>query len=195
MRRARWIRWGRRRGSERGAVLVEAALVIPILVMLVVGIAEFGFAFRDRLTLQTATRTGARVGSSLGNTAQADYNILQGIRSALGSIPTSKVDRIIVYKSTTANGAVPAVCLAGTSVAGSCNVYAPSALSAASSSFGCGTGALDVMWCPTTRVVDQAAGLEYLGVFVQIRHDFTSGFLGSRQVTLKDTAVLRLEPK
>jgi Flp pilus assembly protein TadG len=195
MRRPRFIRLGRSRRAERGAALVELALVVPILVMLVVGIAEFGFGYKDRMTVQTATRTGARVGSNLGNNAQSDYNILQGVKSALGSVSTANIQMIVVYKSTTADGAVPATCLAGTSVAGSCNVYNAAALSAASTSFGCGTGALDVMWCPTTRSVDQGSGLDYLGVYVQVRHNFISGFLGSRSVTLKDKAVLRLEPQ
>jgi hypothetical protein len=192
MRRARFLRRPGR--SERGAALVEFALIVPILMMLVVGIAEFGFGYRDRLTIQTATRTGARVGTTLGSTATIDYEILQGVKSALGSIPTANIDKIIVYKSTTADGAVPSLCLSGGSQTGSCNVYAPSALTAPASSFGCGLGDLDVAWCPTTRVVSQAVGLEYLGVYVQVRHDFFSGFLGTRQVTLKDKAVLRLEP-
>jgi hypothetical protein len=176
-------------------VLVEAALVIPLLLMLVVGIAEFGFAFRDRLTVQTSVRTAARVGSSLGNDVQSDYNILQAMKSALGSIPLANVETIVVFKSTTANGAVPATCLTGVSQLNSCNVYTAAALSAAPTSFGCGAGALDTMWCPTSRVVDQATGLEYLGIYVQVKHTFLSGFLGSRQVTLKDNVVLRLEPK
>jgi Flp pilus assembly protein TadG len=195
MSRPRFLRLGRSRRTERGAALVELALVVPILVMLVVGIAEFGFGYRDRLTVQTATRTGARVGSNLGDDAQTDYNILQGVKSAMGSIAVANIDKIIVYKSTTADGAVPAACLAGSSVTGSCNVYAASALSAASTSFGCGSGALDTSWCPTTRSVDQGAGLDYLGVYIQVRHNFISGFLGSRTVTLKDKAVLRLEPQ
>jgi hypothetical protein len=196
MRRARFVRWNRR-GGERGAALVELALIVPILVMLVVGIAEFGFGYRDRLTVQTATRTGARVGSSLGDDPQADYNILQGVRSALGSISTTNIDKIIVYKSATADGAVPSTCLTSGSQAGSCNVYDASALTAPSTSFGCGSGDLDTSWCPTSRVVLQAAssGPDYLGVYLQVRHNFFSGFLGTRQLTLKDKAVLRLEPQ
>ncbi len=183
-----------RRGSERGAALVELALIVPILVMLVVGIAEFGFGYKDRMTVQTATRTGARVGSTLGNRSTIDYDILQGVKSALGSVPTANIDKIIIYKSTTADGAVPATCLSSGSQAGSCNVYLPSALTAPSTSFGCGSGALDTAWCPTSRVVSQSVGPDYLGVYIQIRHDFFSGFLGTRQITLKDKAVLRLEP-
>jgi hypothetical protein len=193
MRRARFLRRPGR--SERGAALVELALIVPVLVMLVVGIAEFGFGFRDRLTIQTATRTGARVGTTLGNTATIDYEILQGVKSALGSVPTSKIDKIIVYKSQTADGAVPSQCLSVGSTANTCNVYSAADLSAPVSSFGCGSGDLDTAWCPATmRSVSQSAGLDYLGVYIQIRHDFFSGFLGTRQITLKDKAVLRLEP-
>jgi hypothetical protein len=42
-------------------------MVLPFLMLLVLGAIEFGFAFSHHLTLEYATREGARVGSALVN--------------------------------------------------------------------------------------------------------------------------------
>ncbi len=47
--------------SERGASLVEFALVIPILLTLVMGIIEFGWLFNGWITITGAAREGARL--------------------------------------------------------------------------------------------------------------------------------------
>lgn len=43
-----------------GQAFVEFAIVLPVLVMLVVGIAQFGLAFHNYLSITDATRVGAR---------------------------------------------------------------------------------------------------------------------------------------
>jgi len=50
----------RRMRSERGAAAVEFALVLPLLVLLVFGIAEFGRAFYIQSTISGAAREGVR---------------------------------------------------------------------------------------------------------------------------------------
>lgn len=50
---------GRSRG-QRGAALVEFALVVPIFVLLVMGIVDFGNAFNDYNSLRQGVREGAR---------------------------------------------------------------------------------------------------------------------------------------
>lgn len=54
-------REGRRR--ERGAAAVEFALVVPILLLLVFAIIQFGFVLAQQNALNGAVRTGARYGS------------------------------------------------------------------------------------------------------------------------------------
>ena len=51
----------RHRADDRGATLVELALVLPILVLLVFGVVEFGRAYNAQVTLTHAAREGARV--------------------------------------------------------------------------------------------------------------------------------------
>jgi len=45
---------------DDGQAAVEMALVLPILVVLLLAIAQFGIAFNNYLTLTDATRAGAR---------------------------------------------------------------------------------------------------------------------------------------
>jgi Flp pilus assembly protein TadG len=51
----------RRLVSERGAELIEFALVVPILLFILLGIADFGFMFQRYEVLTNAAREGARI--------------------------------------------------------------------------------------------------------------------------------------
>ena len=57
--------------DERGASVVEFALIVPLLVVLVLGIVEFGHAFQVQGTLSAAAREGARVMALQSNPAAA----------------------------------------------------------------------------------------------------------------------------
>jgi len=46
--------------SERGQTMAEFAVVLPILVVLLFGIMQFGIAFNNYVTLTDAARAGAR---------------------------------------------------------------------------------------------------------------------------------------
>lgn len=56
-----------RDGARRGQGMLEFALALPILLLLLLGLLEFGIAFDHHLTLQYATREGARTGAALAN--------------------------------------------------------------------------------------------------------------------------------
>jgi Flp pilus assembly protein TadG len=49
--------------GERGASVLEAALVLPFLLLLVAGIVDFGGAFNDYIIITNAAREGARYGA------------------------------------------------------------------------------------------------------------------------------------
>jgi Flp pilus assembly protein TadG len=51
---------GRRVADDSGASAVEFALVVPLLLLLVFGIINFGIIFSQQLTLNNAVREGAR---------------------------------------------------------------------------------------------------------------------------------------
>ena len=50
-----------RRGNERGGVLVEFALVVPILLVIFAGIVDFGLMMQRREVVTNAAREGARI--------------------------------------------------------------------------------------------------------------------------------------
>jgi Flp pilus assembly protein TadG len=54
--------------SERGAELIEMAMVTPILLLLVFGIVDFGFLFQRYVVLTNAAVEGARVATMPGYT-------------------------------------------------------------------------------------------------------------------------------
>ena len=59
---------GRGRRGDAGAELVEFALVLPLLLLVIVGIFDFGFLFRDYGVITNAAREGARIGVLSGYT-------------------------------------------------------------------------------------------------------------------------------
>jgi Flp pilus assembly protein TadG len=57
--------------SVRGQSLVEFALVVPVFLLLLIGIAEFGRAWMTRNILTGASREAVRIAAVQGNTASA----------------------------------------------------------------------------------------------------------------------------
>lgn len=55
--------WRARARGQRGAVAVEFALIFPVLVLLVLGIIEFGTGYHAWDATQNAAREGARLGA------------------------------------------------------------------------------------------------------------------------------------
>jgi Flp pilus assembly protein TadG len=60
----------RRAWGERGAELIEMAIVTPILLMILAGIFDFGMLFRSWEVVTNAAREGARVGVLPAYTAE-----------------------------------------------------------------------------------------------------------------------------
>ncbi|WP_415854596.1 TadE/TadG family type IV pilus assembly protein [Sinomonas sp. G460-2] len=73
---------------ERGAAAVEFALVLPVLLVLVLGIIDFGRVFSAQQTLTYAARAGARV-MVLQNSQSAAVSAAQNAAAPLGQLATS----------------------------------------------------------------------------------------------------------
>ena len=75
--------------SERGAAMVEFALVLPLLIMLVFGIITFGRAYFAKVELASAVREGARaaaLGKSNGDAVSATVAAGQGLPVSSGNV-------------------------------------------------------------------------------------------------------------
>src|SRR5262245_41595604 len=57
----------RTRNGDRGAVAVEAALVTPLILLLITGVIELALLMRDDVALTSAVRNGGRTASANAN--------------------------------------------------------------------------------------------------------------------------------
>lgn len=64
-----------RNKTQRGAILVEFATVLPLLLLLLMGITEFGLLFYNKQVLTNASREGARAGIVEGTGYVVDNDI------------------------------------------------------------------------------------------------------------------------
>src|SRR5579864_8407661 len=88
------VRPQRVRRDDRGATVVEAAIVLPTIIMILFGMLEMGLYFKDSLTLSEATKDAAHTGAQYAQDAGADYYIIQAIEKA--SLNGS-IEEIVVY--------------------------------------------------------------------------------------------------
>jgi hypothetical protein len=75
---------------DRGAVAVEFALLLPVLLLLIFGIIDFGRAINDQITLTQAAREGARL-AALGYSTAAVTTRAQSAAIGLSPVPTVTV--------------------------------------------------------------------------------------------------------
>ena len=109
-------RFSKRVRSERGAELIEFALTLPLLLLLVLGIIEFGFMFKEYEVVTNAAREGARLGAlipSAGYSAAEaearanDYLNAGGLNAALAT--TTVVPSQVAISGTTPAKCIPVV--------------------------------------------------------------------------------------
>ena len=84
-------------GTERGASAVEFALVVPILILIMIGIVNFGFVLAQQISLNNAARQAARYAVVDGRTC-ADIKTegknaaeTVGMSVSAGTVPTPVV--------------------------------------------------------------------------------------------------------
>ncbi len=62
--------------NQKGQALVEFAIILPIILMLVMGILQFGMMLNAYLTIENASREGARAGAIGSTDAQIQQLII-----------------------------------------------------------------------------------------------------------------------
>ncbi len=193
---------------DRGAVMIEFLLAVPIVILFLFAVIEFSLLWRNSLTVSTATQLGARAAANAGPHRLADHNALSSALAGLSELPDdSTIERIVVFSPINDAGDIDPDCLTGPSKAGRCNVYEgallnnplPADFTAAAdpaTQTTCEPGSPDEAWCPGGRENDFSNGFDQVGVYVQVRHRFVTGLvLPSREQIMRDEAVMQLEPE
>jgi Flp pilus assembly protein TadG len=201
----------RRGRGDQGALTVELALVAPFIVLLLLGVFEFGTAYRNSDLIANGTRGAGRVESQQTQAQGIDGLALATLLAGTNGMRNMTVQRVVIYNAPS-NGAVPSGCLTATitgsppyGVSGSCNVYNATQLAAvqanpisASVNFGCGgatTGTTwDSNWCPAARSVSLTEPMGRIGVYVKYTYTEMTSLLPWRTITVTDQAVFSIQP-
>jgi len=84
--------WRKKLKSQKGQALVEMALVLPLLLILVFGIIEFGRIFSAGLVVTHSAREGARLGA-VGST---DSAIETRVKNSAVTLDTAQLNIAVV---------------------------------------------------------------------------------------------------
>lgn len=90
------------RSNERGASLVEFALVVPLLALFLFGIVQFGLAYDMKQSINSAAREGARM-AAIPDEANVTCSTISGrVSSTFNSMQTTPIDllRVVVVDAT-----------------------------------------------------------------------------------------------
>jgi hypothetical protein len=174
----------RMRGDD-GAVLVEAAFVLPIVVLICFGIIDLGFAFKDTQTVTASTRAGARIGATLGRQAYLADVEAAVYGSLKNNVSDGAIKYLTIYKADSTTG----------KPTGGGFETCSSDCARFTFAGGAWVSAGGTAWPYTSQLACGSIGhTDFIGVYVRIQHDMFTGLMGPATLSIKDSTVMRLEP-
>jgi Flp pilus assembly protein TadG len=78
--------------NEQGQSMTEFALVLPILVILLFGVIQFGIVFNNYITVTDAVRAGARKGAVGRHLQNPNAAVVQSVRDAATDLRQSDLN-------------------------------------------------------------------------------------------------------
>ncbi len=192
------------RVNERGAVVVEAALVTPLLMALLLGIIEMALLMKDDVALTSAVRTGGRTASANAGAGPGGINeggdcvtpcspanapmfaqlAANSIQRASTALPRDSIEELWVYKANDkgypgANGATVWAC--------NTNCVKYKWVDTKGFRYMSGT------WTSSTVNACANNSPDAVGIYMKAKHDFLTGFF-TNDVMIEDHAVFAFEP-
>jgi Flp pilus assembly protein TadG len=187
----------RSRRNERGAVLIEAVFVFPVMIMLTMGILEFGMAFSSVATTTASSRSGARLAATLyapasGGAAKLAVGdqVAAAVTADLKALTSATPVGMVMYK-----------------VDQTSDTGAPIGGFPTDTMGGCSSECLKYNWDSSQKKLVYSSGtwpdpqacvtpnstIDMVGVFVITNHHFVTKLFGSNKVVHGKT-IMRLEP-
>jgi Flp pilus assembly pilin Flp len=193
--------WVRRMRNQRGAAAVEAALLTPLLTLILFGIIEMSLYMRDVVSVSSSVHVGTRMASTqagLGPAtctpapctppsapALAQY-AANAMQSAGMAMPQNQINWILVYNANTAGYPMPA----------------------GNTSAVCSTDCVKYVWNSTKSQFVYSSGSwssasinacindpgrMSVGVIMNVNHPWITGLFGSG-ATIQERNVMQFEP-
>jgi Flp pilus assembly protein TadG len=184
------------RRGQQGAVMVEAALILPVIVLLILGILEFGLLFTSYSTTTAASRSGARLAATAYSQAGTSTTAQNSAATQIAAATAADLEVL--------NNAVP-LGMVIYKVDPSSTTGAPiGGYPGANMTGGCTSSCIKYTWNNTTKAFTKTSGswtnadacgvaVDSIGVYVQARHSYISGILGQTR-DVDGHTVMRLEP-
>jgi hypothetical protein len=210
-----------RRGDERGAAAVEAALITPILVLLVFGIIEFSFVLRDYGVVSSDVRVGARIASTGAGSGPGTCDTYKGappctsasspalaqlaadaIQREGSAMPPNEINYILVYKANTKGfPCTSSTCTdSNTTMPTTCSGYSScvkfvwqASVNSGSGGFRYSSGAWASSSISACFPGNATNPLDRVGVYMNATHGMMTGLFG-KKLTLQDRSVFDFEP-
>jgi hypothetical protein len=186
------------KSDHRGAALVEAAIIFIPLCIIVFGIIEYGFIFKDSLTLSSATRAGARAASAQPKVASTDFfpYVRDAVSRAASAASFKDGDQMWIYKADASGDPEGGASACGTNGSATCRVYTwhPNGGWGVTGDHNTGSGTWDSASGVTACLGGNAVGgnIDSVGVRLSLSHDAITGWFHDMQ--LHEKTVMRFEP-
>lgn len=172
------VRLSRGRAARRGQTLTEFALVVPVLCMLIMGVLDGALLMFSVGTARYASTEGSRLAAQLGNVSTTDAQVLDKVRSTVGTTQLFSVSEVDIYRLNQDGAGNLTPDLAHY------NRYRLD-----------GTAIGPISWPPSSRNVS-SGNTDFLGLTVHYSYTWKAGFFSpiGPIVTTAD-AYVRLEPQ
>lgn len=161
-----------RDGSRRGQSLVEFALLLPLLLVILLGVADFGRVFQAGIVMESATRAAAEAGAveylrQVSSGIEPDYDVIQE-RAADVACREAKLANVD-DPGTCAEWPIIRVCIHDNAVPGDPNCGQPASVGNAPVPAQCTS--TDGGWSPTSdlEVLPTAANPNPREAYVEVR--------------------------
>jgi len=189
------------RAGERGQAIIEFGVIVPVFTLLLLGLLEFGMLFTHHITLEYATREGARMAASLGNgdgdaatCADIDPQIVAAVQRVLEShgspVTLSGVSEISIFRAD----------IDGAPISGNVNVWTYTGAQSGPVVDGqkLAFTQQSQAWAPCTRVT--APNAQSIGVSLQYHYKLLTPLsalgaaAGTQGVPMSDATIMALNP-
>jgi Flp pilus assembly protein TadG len=190
---------------ERGAVAVEAALVTPLLLILIFGIIELALLMRDDVALTSAVRNGGRTASANAGAGPGGVNEAGDCVTPCSPADAPMFAQVAANAIQRAGTALPKDSIVELWVYKANNKGYPGATDA--TDWTCGANCVKYKWVKTKDQFRYYSGTwtsstvnacannspDAVGIYMKAEHDFLTGFF-SDSVIIEDHAVFAFEP-
>lgn len=191
----------RRLVDDRGAVLVEAAIAIPLLLFVILGSLEFGIAWETKSSTTNGMRSGLLRAATLADDDVTDLRILQSIIGEVGGDDAENISWVVIFRvdpgddiDMVADACADAIDFGGTvpNCVGYSNMTILDVANTtdandfhmmnfdqggglqADGTYDCRTGVLDSSYCAGSRTIN---GDVQIGIAFEYEHDWLTGIL------------------